>query len=226
LPLPAEAVSAEKSRTQAAIEAQLDKLEPGSERHTVLTAARDFKASWVDLGAKLSRVRDQETYTEWGHASFEAYCRRELHIKSATADKLTRSYTFLRDNEPRALEERDQRELPPLDVVDLLSQARDRSQLSAREIASIQEEVFAPGESPTKTQVVRRFRELDPDAFKPAGKSSGSQPQVELRKALLLAERLQGLLEVLDGVGRKTLADARSVTVDLRQRLEANRRNA
>lgn len=217
---------ARQSRTQAAIEAQLEQLEPGSERYTVLAAARDFKASWVDLGARLSRVREQEAYTAWGYTSFEAYCRRELRIKSATADKLTRSYSFLRDNEPRALEQREKRELPPLDVVDLLSQARERSQLTDKQIASIREEVFAPGENPTKTQIVRRFRELDPDAFKPASRPRKVETQAELRKAVLLAERLQSLLEVLDGIGRQTLADSRSVAADLRQRLEASRRNA
>lgn len=213
----------QQSRTQAEMEAQLEELEPGSERHTVLAAARDFKASWVDLGARLAQVRERETYTDWGHPSFEAYCRRELHIKSATADKLTRSYTFLRENEPDALEKR---ELPPLDVVDLLSQAREKSDLTNEQIDSIREEVFAAGEQPTKPQIVRRFRELDPDAFKPAAKPKTVDPQVDLRKALLLAERLLGLLEVVKGVGRQTLADARSVTVDLRQRLEAGRKNA
>src|SRR5688572_16486056 len=158
-----------KSRAEVEIEAQLQTLDPDSERHQVLSAARDFKVAWVALGNLLTQVRESGTWREWGYSSFEAYCRRELRLRQDTANKLTRSFAFLRDHEPSAMELRPERELPPLDVVDLLSRAQERTKVSEEQLAAITEEVFSEeGPLPTRSGVVKRFRELDPDAFRAA----------------------------------------------------------
>src|SRR4051812_45199566 len=102
------------NRSEAEMSAQLEALDPASARYQVLAAARQFKAFWVDLGERLTQVRESYAFTQWGYTSFEAYCRRELHIKQDTANKLTRSFAFLRDHEPTVLERRDTHELPPL----------------------------------------------------------------------------------------------------------------
>ena len=86
----------QRSRTEVEMEAQLKTLDPSSERYATLSAARDFKASWVALGELLTRVREGSLYREWGYSSFEAYARRELRIRQDTANKLTRSFSFLR----------------------------------------------------------------------------------------------------------------------------------
>lgn len=211
------------SGTQTAIEEQLAQLSPGSPRFRVLAAARDFKASWVELGCQLTEVRKGNEFKTWGHPSFESYCRRELHIKAGTADKLTRSFSYLRDQQPKALEEREQRELPALDVVDMLSQARDRSSLSQKQLQTIGDEVFGPDAPPNKSQVVKRMREVDPEAFKPIKKSNQANPEADLRKALLLADRLLSLLEAIPGVSRSTLAGVQGAGAELRQRFEGSR---
>ncbi|OGQ77768.1 MAG: hypothetical protein A2289_18970 [Deltaproteobacteria bacterium RIFOXYA12_FULL_58_15] len=212
-----------RSRSEAEIEAQLKALEPGSKRYNVLVAVRDFKASWVQVGSELTEVRENNLFRNWGYTVFETYCRRELHIKTDTANKLTRSFSFVRDHEPDALEQRTERELPPLDVVDLLSQARDRAQVSSHDLKSIQREVFDADSSPSKNQVVKRFREIDPDAFKPAPKQQRNDPSGELRRALLLAERLLSTLDVLEGVSKESLKMARSVVAELKGKLEEQR---
>ncbi len=185
-----------KTRGEVEMEELLGRLDPSSERYRVLSAARDFKASWVELGERLTETREAEQYKEWGYDSFEAYCRTELRLKAETANKLTRSFSFLRDHTPQALETRQQRELPPLDVVDLLSRARERSQVSEAQLRDISKDVFA-GEPPTRGEVIKRFRELDPMAFKAPERpkaEAGPAGEGDLRKALLLAERLQSLL--------------------------------
>jgi hypothetical protein len=181
------------------MDALLAKLEPGSERYRVLAAARDFKASWVQLGERLTETREAGQWQEWGYASFEAYCRTELRLKSETANKLTRSFSFLRDHSPDSLAARETRELPPLDVVDLLSRARERSSVSEAQLRDISQDVFT-GEPPTRIDVLKRFREVDPDAFKAPErpKSENQGGEGDLRKALLLGERLQSLLGGLE----------------------------
>ncbi|MEE8410004.1 MAG: hypothetical protein V3T05_10385 [Myxococcota bacterium] len=216
-------MAATRSGAQTAIEEQLEELSPGSVRYRVLAAARDFKASWIDLGGRLIAIRKSADFEAWGHPSFEAYCRRELHIQSATADKLTRSFSYLQDQQPNALEQRDRRELPALDVVDLLSQARERSTLTPKQLTSIGDEVFGPNAPPSKNQVINRMREVDPEAFKAVKKPAESDQDAVLRKALLLADRLQSLLEAIPGISRPALAGVRGAAAELRQRFDAGR---
>ncbi len=212
-----------RTATERDMEAHLKTLDPSSERHHVLAAARDFKASWVALGQRLAEVRRREAHTEWGYPSFEAYCRRELRIKPATADKLTRSYHFLASEQPRALKE--QGHLPALEVIDLLAQARERTRLSAADLRVVRDEVFDSDGEPTRQDVVRRMRELDPEAFKPAARPV-EEGAGAVRRALLLAERLQSLLEVMPGISRGTVSGVRAAAAELRAELKRESRES
>jgi hypothetical protein len=216
-------VERRKTRSEVAIEERLGALDPASKRYKVLAAIRDFKASWVEVGEHLTEVREREMFREWGFATFEQYCRRELRIKNETANKLTRSFSFLRDHEPGALEASSSRELPPLDVVDLLSQARERAKVTPRDLATIQREVFDGEKAQTRGQVVQRFREIDPDAFRGPPRPKSSDPAADVRRALLLAERLAGLLEEIDGVTRDTVRGVRAAVEELREKFVASR---
>ncbi len=116
---------------------------PGSLRHTVLLAARRFKSSWVELGKLLSQVRHQGLYSEWGYATFEAYCLGELRIKKQTADKLTRNFGFLEKHEPQVMQAPELVEAAPaFEVVEVLAQAEERGQLSANEYKSIRDSIW------------------------------------------------------------------------------------
>lgn len=185
------------TRAEAEMAARLDTLDPTSKRYEVLAAAKAFKANWVELGQRLTTVRETQGYAQWGYGSFEAYCRKELQIRQDTANKLTRSFAFLRDHESQILgEKRTPTDLPALDVVDLLSQAQQRTKVSDAHLAKICETALDPTANPTRAQVMKQFRELDPEAFKPEHKPK-PQPVPganDMRKALLLAERLESLL--------------------------------
>ena len=214
-----------RSRGEAEIEALLAKLPPGSERHKVLTAARDFKASWVMLGERLTQVRESGQYAQWGYKTFEHYVRGELRMKPDTATKLTRSFAFLRDHEPTALEAPITRELPALDVVDLLSRARDKTKVSDEQLNVIRRDAFDSDEGPlTKSEVMKRFREVDPEAFKSSDKKPATTAgDGSVRKALLLSERLESLLGGIQGLSSDAQTRAASVTGELRQLFEAAR---
>ena len=218
-----------QSRAEAAIEARLQEVDPKSYRYEVLVAARAFRASWVALGEHLTKVREEHLYRAWGYGSFEAYARRELHLRRDTANKLTRSFGFVRDHRPEVLEEAATREIPPLDVVDLLAQARERAKVSREQFDGIQREVFESDAPPSRQAVVRRFREVDPEAFKRGSRRTvtgvGDVP-VDVRKAMLLAERLKELLEAMPEVPLDVLRGASRVADHLRERFEAGRRQS
>lgn len=213
-----------RTRGEAQIEALLTKLDPGSERYRVLRAARDFKASWVEFGERLTEVREGELYKQWGYGAFESYCRQELRLKSETANKLTRSFSFLRDHNPESLETRTTRELPPLDVVDLLSRARERAKLSDAQFSSLEEEVFEAENTPSRRDLMTRLRELDPETFRPAARPTRTPGDNDLRKALLLAERLQSLLEPHSEISRAARQAMESVVAELRRLFEKSRK--
>jgi len=168
-------------------------------------------------------VRESAEFKQWGYANFEAYCRAELHLKGETANKLTRSFGFLRDHEPKLIERDEGREVPTLDVVDLLARAREKTKLSDAQFESIEQEVFDSPAAASKNEVLKRFREIDPEAFKATSKaSSGPAGEGDLRKALLLAERLAGLVEQLEGVSRGTRSAMREVAAELKGMFESS----
>ncbi len=221
-----------KTRAEAEIEAKLQTLDPSSKRYGVLSSARDFKVAWIELGQRLTKVKEEGTWEEWGYSSFEAYCRRELRVRRDTANKLTRSFSFLRDHEPDSLENRTDRELPPLDVVDLLSRAQEQTKITEPQLEAIREEVFSQDASmPTRSQVVKRFREVDPEAFRKgpvAVKEAPTGPlsQGDLRKALLLAERLFALVENQPGLSDKAVGGIKQAATELRELFEAQSEEA
>lgn len=166
-------------------------LTPGSLRHTVLTSAKRFKATWAELGKLLVQVRDEALFEEWGYDSFEAYCFKELHLRKQTALKLVRSFSFLAKHEPREIEREDFTErVPAFEVVEVLAQAEERGQLSPKEYQDVRASIWNP-ERPTaelRREVAERFPRPVPD---PPGES------VQLRRLSGLARKLASELAAL-----------------------------
>ena len=63
------------------IDQLLQQLSPDSERYQVLMSAKRFKSSWAELGESLTRVANTGEFHDWGYASFEDYCAREIRIR-------------------------------------------------------------------------------------------------------------------------------------------------
>lgn len=234
-----------QSRTQADLQARLEQLPEGSARRGAVAAASRFKSSWVDLGQALLKVRQSGEHKAWGYTSFESYCSTELHIKADTMRKLVRSFTFLQNHAPTRLSSHEAgAAAPALDVVDLLSQAAARTKVSQEALDSIGQEVFGSDAATSRTDVLKRLRQDDPEAFRrgkatPAAEAAepgATDPAraVDLRKALLLAERLCGLLggqqavvsdaaqQNLQRVVQELRAAQRLKTADPAQRGDAN----
>ncbi|WP_169826248.1 MULTISPECIES: hypothetical protein [Corallococcus] len=181
---------------------------PGTFRHTVLLAAKRFKSTWAELGKLLVQVRDEAKYEEWGHASFEAYCLKELHIKKQTALKLTRSFSFLAKHE--APEELQQHEFPEkapaFEVVEVLADAEERGQLSPTEYKSLRDSIWSPEKSPTelKKEFAERFPRPPPE---PPPESLQVRKLAQLARKL--ASELAGSRRVPNAVAERaaSLAD-------------------
>src|SRR5690606_28803502 len=125
-------------------------------------SARRFKASWLDLARHLVRVKGEGLWQEWGFATFEAYCARELRIKKTTAQKLVMSYGFLEKRAPQILRDEEQaRRAPAVEVIEVLSRAEERGQLDDETWREVREKLWeAPvSQAEIKRELAKRFPE-------------------------------------------------------------------
>lgn len=190
-----------KSKGSQHIEELMQQLPPDSERYQLLATAKQFKSSWVELGAGLARVSNSKRFAEWGFASFEDYCTKEVRIRRQTAEKLLLAFRFLERREPDLLERQAGRTLPDYRSVDLLRQADEGDHFSMAEYSELRQAVIA--EERSHPAVARQFRDI-------AHKHQPAQKAAHLhRNALIAAKRLA-----------TSLGDIPEVPLDLSQAVE------
>jgi hypothetical protein len=140
------------------------------QRQHMLTCAKNFKTSWIELGRGLYMVWKDRLYKKWGYGDFEQYTSKEIGIKRNTSMKLLRSYYFLEKEEPQVLsaymDESKQDKLPGYETIDLLRQAKEKKTLDQEDYRGFREAVLAgkdDGEVKKElTQMIRQRKELEP----------------------------------------------------------------
>jgi hypothetical protein len=196
--------------TAEKLAARAEDLPEGSFRRAVLEGVRRFKSAWVEFGKMLSDVRRKELWREWGHASFERYCARELFLRKATADKLTASYGFLERHEPQlARGGRGDGRAPPFEVIEVLSRAEEAGRLTAAGWRELRDEVLDRPTTPAALS--RRLAErLGPEAEPEA------PPRSErVRRIGSLARRLAEACRREGGIPRQIAARAEALAAEI-----------
>lgn len=162
-----------KTKTLHRIEGQMEKLDEGSIRYRVLTSAKNFKTSWIELGQALYSVWKDRLYKEWGYMTFDAYTSKEIGIKKPTALKLLKSYYFLEKEEPYFLQ-KDRAEsqgtasLPNYESVNVLRLARNKKTLDESDYSRLKRDVLEMGKDASEikkdlTSLIRAREELEPE---------------------------------------------------------------
>ncbi len=191
-----------ESKTIRQLEERLAEAEPGSLRHATLEAAKRFKSSWIELGRQLWTVWKEKAYRPWGYLTFEAYCGKELQIRSATAKKLLHSYFFLEKEEPAALKrltsEAPAAALPSAEAVNVLRLLKSRQGIPEGEYQRVRTYVLEDGRDlPLVQKEVRQIlEESRPDS---------QEAQAQRRRAAI--RRTVGTLKAL----RRELAEGNSI---------------
>ncbi len=161
------------------------------ERADTLAKARAFKRTWLELAEALTRCADKRLWEKWGFSDFDAYCRKELHLKGSTVAKLLGSYRFLESSAPRVLERSprgEQSPVPSLGAVEFVAKATERGAADPETLETIQRVAFDEGaDAPLLS---RRFKEVafpesDDDR---ADRARGNIVQTARRLAALIAE--------------------------------------
>lgn len=206
------------STSMKKIDDKLDRLEPGSLRHQVLSSLRQFRASWVELGRLLNEVVYGGDYKEWGYDDFEVYCARELGLKKPTVQKLMVSYNYMKKYESKRLEDFEtatpedsgnfSRTIPDFQTVELLDKVRRRDRLPEEEMGELHRKAFdGEVEEPELRKELRQA--LKPHLDEAAMREGADNRKQELTNILRLAREL-----------RRKIAMAKSVPGGLRERIE------
>jgi hypothetical protein len=194
-------------------------VDPGSFRHSVLQAARRFKATWAELGKLLVRVRNEALFEAWGHETFEGYCLKELHIRKQTAEKLVRSFSFLARREPEEVERPDFTERAPAwEVVEVLADADERGELSAKEYKDVRESIWT-----AERPVAELRRELLDRFPKPAPAVPSESLQV--RRLAGLARKLAAELAASRRVPKAVAERAAALAAEVEELASGEKRN-
>jgi hypothetical protein len=180
------------TKTDREMEDRMHAVASDPDRADTLQKARAFKRTWIELAEALSRAHDKRLWEKWGFSDFDAYCRKELHLRGSTVAKLLGSYRFLETTAPRVIErartERDEAPIPSLPVVEFVQRATETGAADAETLRSIHRVAFDEG---AETPVLNRqfgklaFPQTDRER---RDKLRGSIAQAARRLSSLVAE--------------------------------------
>ena len=86
----------------------------------------------------------------WGFTDFDAYCRKELHLRGSTVAKLLGSYRFLETSAPRVIERARDTEtfdipIPSVQAVDFVKRATEEGNADEETLRTIHRVAFDEG---------------------------------------------------------------------------------
>jgi len=200
------------TQTAEKLALRAEQLPQGSLRRRALEGARGFKAAWVEFGRLLAEVKRKGVWRDWGHASFDQYCTREVFIRKQTAEKLTASFGFLERHEPGLVRERPAQgegRAPAFEVIEVLSRAEAAGRLSESAWKELREQVL---EQPlTPAALGRKLSER----FGPPPAPPRPAPAERLARLSAAARRLAEACEEEDRVPRPLAERAAALARDL-----------
>lgn len=183
------------TKTDRQMEDQMLAVAADPERADTLAKARAFKRTWLELAEALARAQSTRSWERWGFPDFDAYCRKELHLKSSTVAKLLGSYRFLETSAPRVIERARSMDpdeaafetpIPSIQAVEFVKKATERDAVDAETMSQIHRVAFEEGaDAPL---LAKRFKDV-------AFPESDKDRKEKLRGAIAAtARRLSALL--------------------------------
>lgn len=187
-------------------------------RADTLQKARAFKRTWLELAEALTRVQAHASWQAWGFSDFDAYCRKELHLRGSTVAKLLGSYRFLETSAPRVIERARntahfEAPIPSLPVVEFVQKATERGSADPETLQTIARVAFDEG-----AEIPRLSKQFKDIAFP----ETQSDRREKLRASIAAtARRLSSLLAENDSpVPRKLAIQVEETVGELLEAIE------
>lgn len=150
------------TKTDQSMEDRMLAVSSDPERADVLQKARAFKRTWLELAEALNRANEKKLWARWGFSDFDAYCRKELHLRGSTVQKLLGSYRFLETSAPRVIErartDHYEAPIPSIQTVEFVEKATREGHADEETLATIHKSAFEDGVD--KTVLAKKFGEL------------------------------------------------------------------
>ncbi len=131
-------------------------------RADTLQKARAFKRTWLELAEALSKVTDKKLWERWGFSDFDAYCRKELHLRGSTVAKLLGSYRFLETSAPKVIErartDHYEAPIPSIATVEFVEKATAAGHADAETMRTIHRSAFEEGLE--KPMLAKKYGEI------------------------------------------------------------------
>jgi hypothetical protein len=166
-------------------------------RADTLQKARAFKRTWIELADALTKVQANRSWEAWGFPDFDTYCRKELHLRGATVQKLLGSYRFLETSAPRIIERvRDveaedlSTPIPSLPAVEFVQKATERGAADPETLETIKRVAFEEGAD--APMLVKKFKDV-------AFPETETERREKLRGSIATAARKLSSLIAEDG---------------------------
>jgi len=180
------------TKTDRQMEDRMHAVSDDPERAETLLKARAFKRTWLELAEALSRATEKRLWEKWGFSDFDAYCRKELHLRGSTVAKLLGSYRFLETSAPKVIErsraDHYDAPIPSLPTVEFVQRATETGAADAETLRSIHRSAFEEGlEAPLLTKQFGKIAFPQSDRER-KDKLRGSIAQAARRLSALIAE--------------------------------------
>lgn len=131
-------------------------------RADTLQKARAFKRTWLELAEALSGVTEKKLWERWGFSDFDAYCRKELHLRGSTVAKLLGSYRFLETSAPKVIErartDHYEAPIPSIATVEFVEKATAAGHADAETLRTIHRSAFEEGLE--KPMLAKKYGEI------------------------------------------------------------------
>jgi hypothetical protein len=150
------------TKTDQMMEDRMIAVSSDPERADTLLKARAFKRTWLELAEALSRCNERRLWEKWGFTDFDAYCRKELHLRGSTVAKLLGSFRFLETSAPRVIERARadgfEAPIPSLPAVEFVQKATERAAADPETMETIKRVAFEEGvDAPL---LAKKFRDI------------------------------------------------------------------
>jgi hypothetical protein len=163
-------------------------------RADTLQKARAFKRTWLELAEALSRVSEKKKWEGWGFSDFDAYCRKELHLRGSTVAKLLGSYRFLETSAPKVIErartDHYESPIPSIATVEFVEKATAAGHADAETMRTIHRSAFEEGLE--KPMLAKKYGEI-------VFPVTNADKKEKLRSAIAAAARRLSSLIAEDG---------------------------
>jgi gas vesicle protein len=114
-------------------------------RQEALKAFKRYRSGWVGLGKILLQIQCNDKFKEFGHETFNDYCKTELGITLMTAKEMMTAYEYIKNVEPgvlNSLESNPDAYIPDYHTIATLAKAKDTNRIDDDKEDKIRDTLF------------------------------------------------------------------------------------